>query len=168
MKDSCFAGLISVILDEFPGECDIRLQQGVHAMLPRFQIKVGGHPAALRWEFDDLIGIGSIIHGHRPWILIGCRRSHARRSALRSPHALRPQLLHGRLMGLDQPGDILISVGGAQESMVGRDVQPVLAVQQPKPGLAKGSPRYTSRTLLIGPREACIQNMEPTPVATAG
>jgi hypothetical protein len=54
-----------------------------------------------------------------------------RASCLASPHALRPQFLHCGLVSLDQLRDVVICVSRAHEPMMGRDVQPILAVQQP-------------------------------------
>jgi hypothetical protein len=62
-------------------------------------------------------------------------------------------------MDIDQLGDILVCVRGAHEAMIGRYVQPVLAVQQPQ--ARAGEPVPLAHIV-------CIQNMEPTPVAMAG
>jgi hypothetical protein len=57
-----------------------------------------------------------------------------RRSTDASPHAFRPQFLHRGLVSLNQVCDVLVCVSRAHEPMMGRYVQPVLAVQQPQAG----------------------------------
>ena len=42
-------------------------------------------------------------------------------------------------MNLDQLGDVLVCVRSAHEPMMGRDVQPVLAVQQPQASTGESS-----------------------------
>ena len=100
-------------------------------MPPRFKVEEGRHGAALGWEIDDLIGSGFIIHGVDSSNLNG-NRANKGLICLASPHTLRPQFFHCGFMDLDQPGDILVCVGGAHEPMIGRYVQPILAVQQPQ------------------------------------
>ena len=51
-----------------------------------------------------------------------------------SPHAVGPQFRHRGFVNFDQPGDVLVGVRGAHKPMAGRDMQPVLPVQQSQTG----------------------------------